>query len=193
MQNVPPKQPINFDREPSAQPMGRARPERSLRSNTLPLQSLVRTGGAVTRSSAQALEGHPSVRSWDGGNARAPSEARLGAFARQARVPARCGSGEKGKAWRSWMNGEARIQDAKAPSRAFCGAPRKEDSSIWSSRPEILPKPRPSAVCAAKENGAELFRAARQGGGFCFRFCRAFCLSKNRARAEVATEQQQNT
>lgn len=55
----------------------------------------------------------------------APSEARLGAFSSQARAPARCDSGEKGKAWRSVMKSLT-----KRPLAALWAAhPGKEDSA----------------------------------------------------------------
>lgn len=135
-------------------------------------------GGATNEPASQRWQARPRAGRLVGAEPVRQAEARLGAFARQARAPARCGSGEKGRAWRSGMNGSAMISPTQRHLAALLRRTHaRNDSFIRSSRPEMTPKPRPSVVCAAKGNGDEGFRAARKGEGFCFRFCRPSCIA----------------
>ncbi len=96
------------------------------------------------------------------GRSRAPSEARLPTFFRCAESLPAASSGRKEKRTGSGVYSEGGQAAAKkVGSRAFCGAPQQGGLGIRSSRPEMLPKPRPSAVRGAKGHGVEGFRAAR--------------------------------
>jgi hypothetical protein len=164
------------DGEPSAPLMGQGHSGRSLRANILPQQDLVRTGEppkiVVPRRQSTSQR---AVFEWGRSPVRR-AKAGLGAFLRDARGSVCCGSGT----WRGSPTPKSAWRDEwgkKAPSRAFCGAPSKEDSNIRSYRPEMTPKPRPSVVCAAKGNGDEGFRAARKGEGYCRRLCTFSCAA----------------
>lgn len=135
-------------------------------------------GGAAEDCRPKAAKHVPTCGLRVGAEPVRQAEARLGAFARQARVPARCGSGEKGRAWRSGMNGSAMISTTQRHLAALLRRTHaRNDSFIRSSRPEMTPKPRPSVVCVAKGNGDEGFRAARKGEGFCISSCTSSCAA----------------
>lgn len=135
-------------------------------------------GGAAEDCRPKAAKHVPTCGLRVGAEPVRQAEARLGAFARQARAPARCGSGEKGRAWRSGMNGSAMISTTQRHLAALLRRTHaRNDSFIRSSRPEMTPKPRPSVVCAAKGNGDEGFRAARKGEGFCISLCTSSCIA----------------
>lgn len=135
-------------------------------------------GGAAEDCRPQAAKHVPTCGLRAGAEPVRQAEARLGTFARQARAPARCGSGEKGRDWRSGMNGSAMTSTTQRHLAALLRRTHaRNDSSIRSSRPEMTPKPRPSVVCAAKGNGDEGFRAARKGEGFCISLCTSSCTA----------------
>lgn len=135
-------------------------------------------GGAAEDCRPKAAKHVPTCGLRVGAEPVRQAEARLGAFARQARAPARCGSGEKGRAWRPGMNGSAMISPTQRHLAALLRRTHaRNDSFIRSSRPEMTPKPRPSVVCAAKGNGDEGFRAARKGEGFCISLCTSSCIA----------------
>lgn len=172
--------------EPAALLMGRGRSDRSLRSNILPRQDLVRTGEppmiVVPRRQSTSQR---AVIEWGRSPVR-QAKAGLPTFFRcaEARPAASSGREEKRTGTEAIPVGEWRGAK-KVGSRAFCGAPSKENSFIRSSRPEMTPKPRPSVVCAAKGNGDEGFRAARKGEGFCHSFNRWLCPLQNRAATKT--------
>lgn len=137
-------------------------------------------GGAAEDCRPQAAKHVPTCGLRAGAEPVRQAEARLGAFARQARAPARCGSGEKGRAWRSGVNGNAMTSPTQRHLAALLRRTHARNASfIRSCRPEMTPKPRPSVVCEAKGNGDEGFRAARKGEGFCFQFCPSSCVALN--------------
>lgn len=146
-------------------------------------------GGAAEDCRPQSAKPAPAGGLRAGAEPVRQAIARLGAFARQARAPARCGSGEKGRAWRSGINGNAMTSPTQRHLAALLRrTSARNDSFIRSSRPEMPPEPRPSVVCVAKGNGDEGFRAARQGGGFGSFLCHALCSSENSAKTQGETE-----
>lgn len=76
-------------------------------------------GGAAEDCRPKAAKHVPTCGLRAGAKPGAPRGARLGAFSRQARAPACCGSGKQGKAWRSGGNGEAMIPPTKRPLAAL--------------------------------------------------------------------------
>ena len=146
-------------------------------------------GGAAEDCRPKAAKHVPTCGLRAGAEPGAPSEARLPTFARQARAPARCGSGERGKAWRSWLSGGATISATQRWVASLLRRPlKRNDSIILSSRPEMTPKPCTSRVCEAKGNGGEGFRAARKGGEFRSFPCYALCTLENRTKTQGRTE-----
>lgn len=135
-------------------------------------------GGATNEPASQRWQARPRAGRLVGAKPVRQAEARLGAFARQARAPARCGSGEKGRAWRSGMNGSAMISTTQRHLAALLRrTPARNDSIIHPSRMEMAPKPRTNGVCVAKWHGVEGFRAARKGEGFCTSLCTTSCIA----------------
>jgi hypothetical protein len=154
---------ISMHGEPAALLMGQGRSGRSLRANILPRQDLVRTGEppkiVVPRRQSTPQR---AVFEWGRSPVRR-AKAGLPTFFRcaEARPAASSGREEKRTGTEAIPEGDWRGAK-KVGSRAFCGAPGKEDLNIRSSRPEIHPKPRSNGVCEAKVNGVESFHAARR-------------------------------
>lgn len=134
-------------------------------------------GGATHEPASQRWQARLRAGRVVGAEPGALREARQGAFLRPAR-------GSVGRVQRH-MEGRADpasrdsgMAGAKRhPAALFAAHPRRNDSSIRSSRPEMTPKPCPSRGCAATGNGLEGFRAALQGAGFCFSLCTALCAA----------------